>query len=209
MRMRAYLVAAALLTAATAVSAQERDMSYTADFSIEAGTGVQPLHMSFIPGRTYRKELADKGQEVDSKGSFCPLADLTAVLRPRPKTEFTASIGASWYHHRITQYPVFGTDPGGKPRYDLDDGRPAGWKDSAPVFTFTLQWRHLWNPDNALKVYSGLGAGLVFSKYENVLPLPSLTPVAFRYGGRHLYGFAELTLGTMATFIHGGLGWRF
>jgi hypothetical protein len=209
MRARAYIAAAVLLAAAISVSAQEKDTSSDTKYSVEIGTGLQPLHTNLANGWSYKKELAETGQGIDSKGSFCPVADLTAVIRTRPRTEFTLSAGVSWYHHRVTQYSIFGTDPEGKPRYNLKDGTPGGWKDSSPVFSLTFQWRHIWNPDNAFKVYSGLGAGIVFSKYEQPLPAPSLTPAAFRYGGKHFYGFAEITVGTLATFIHGGLGWQF
>ena len=172
MRARAY-IAAAVLLAAISVSAQEKDTSSDTKYSVEIGTGLQPLHTNLANGWSYKKELAETGQGIDSKGSFCPVADLTAVIRTRPRTEFTLSAGVSWYHHRVTQYSIFGTDPEGKPRYNLKDGTPGGWKDSSPVFSLTFQWRHIWNPDNAFKVYSGLGAGIVFSKYEQPLPAPS------------------------------------
>ena len=212
MRLHLILAVAVVLATSTSVVAQEYGASrlpYPKSFSIEAGTGLLPLHMSFIPTYAYEEKLADKGQEAISEGSSYPVLNITGVLRTRPRTEFTLTAGASWYHHRIMQYSVFGIDPEGKPRYNLQDGTYIGWKDSEPVFTLTFQWRHLWNPQNAFVVYSALGAGLVIPTSMDMAPMPSLTPIAFRYGGRHFYGFAELTLGTLATIVHGGFGWHF
>lgn len=212
MRLRTILAAAVVLATATAVSAQEHGRSrlpYPKSYAIELGTGIQPLHMTFIPTYRYEAEIADKGQAVSSEDAFYPVASLTGVMRTRPRTEFTLTAGASWHHHRNKQCSVFGTDPEGKPRYNLNDWTYTEWMDSEPVFTLTFQWRHLWNPQNAFTVYTALGAGLVIPTSMELAPMPSLTPVAFRYGGRHFYGFAELTLGTLATIVHGGFGWRF
>ena len=101
MRARAYIAAAVLLAAAISVSAQEKDTSSDTKYSVEIGTGLQPLHTNLANGWSYKKELAETGQGIDSKGSFCPVADLTAVIRTRPRTEFTLSAGVSWYHHRV------------------------------------------------------------------------------------------------------------
>lgn len=204
MRARLFIAVAALFWLAAAASAQQKP-----GWSLELGTGLQPLHMTFIPSYGYEAKLADKGQAVSSDGAFCPVVSLTGVIRTRPKTEFTASAGASWYHHRNMQCSVFGTDPEGKPRYNLNDWTYTEWMDSEPVFTFTLQWRHLYNPQNAFVLYTALGAGLVFPTSMEIAPVPSLTPIAFRYGGRHFYGFAEFTLGPLAGLVHGGLGWSF
>ena len=212
MRFRLILTVTVLIASATTVPAQTNGdyrLPYPKSYSIEVGTGLQPLHMTFIPSYGYEGEIADKGQAVSSKDSFYPVVSLTGVLRTRPKTEFTASAGASWCHHRNMQCSVFGTDPQGKPRYNINDWTYTEWMDSEPVFTLTFQWRHLWNPQNAFVIYTALGAGLVVPTSMETAPMPSLTPVAFRYGGKHFYAFTELTLGTLATFVHGGLGWRF
>lgn len=208
MRARLFIAVAALFWLAAAASAQQKPV-YGKSFSLELGTGLQPLHMTFIPSYGYEGKLADKGQAVSSEGSFYPVLSLTGVMRTRPKTEFTASAGASWYHHRNKQCSVFGTDPEGKPRYNLNDWTYTEWMDSEPVFTFTFQWRHLYNPQNAFVLYTAIGAGLVIPTSMEIAPVPSLTPIAFRYGGRHFYGFAEFTLGPLAGLVHGGLGWSF
>lgn len=212
MRTRLLVAAIALLCASPMLSAQgkaEGKTQSSMSYSIEAGTGIQPLQMLLAGDRAVREALAPKGQDIDSQGGFYPVINLTGVIRSGHRTEFTLTAGASWYHHKVIQYPVFGTDPEGRPRYDLKNGTPAGWKDSIPTYSLTLQWRHLWNPDNDFTVYTALGAGVVTRRSFGFVPLPSLTPVAFRYGGKHFYAFAELTLGTLASIAHGGLGWHF
>lgn len=186
-----------------------QNVPFEKSYSIEIGTGIRPFQMMINPVRAAQVRLAPKGQDVDTDGSFYPVVNLTGVLRSGWKTEFTLSAGASWYHHRLIQYPSFGVDPNGKPRYDLEHGERVGWMDSIPAFSGTFQWRHLWNPSNAFLVYTALGAGVTVSYFSSFFPLLSLTPVAFRYGGEHFYAYTELTLGPLASFVHGGLGWRF
>lgn len=176
-------------------------------WSVELGTGFRPLHMISAPSRDRYMQLADWGQGIEMDGACFPVLDLTAVLRSHRKTEHCLTLGVAWCHHRLTQYPPFGTDPAGKPRYDLEKGTPAGWTDSAFSFAVTYQWRHIWNPDKPVLLYSGLGVGIVSGSRVSVFP--SLTPIGLRIGGRHLYGFAECMAGPLATALHGGLGWRF
>lgn len=186
-----------------------QNVPFEKSYSIEIGTGIRPFQMMINPVRAAQVRLAPKGQDVDTDGSFYPVVNLTGVLRSGWKTEFTLSAGVSWYHHRLIQYPSFGVDPNGKPRYDLEHGERVGWMDSIPAFSGTFQWRHLWNPSNAFLVYTALGAGVTVSYFSSFFPLLSLTPVAFRYGGEHFYAYTELTLGPLASFVHGGFGWRF
>lgn len=196
------------LTVALTASAQEVSNKFQKMWSVEIGTGVQPLHMTLSPSREVEKEFANQGQTISGEGSFYPVMDITGVLRTAPRHEFTLSAGASWYHHRLYQHAAFGIDPNGNLRYSLEDKTLMdGWKDSSPIFSLTFHWRFIWNPDDAVTVYSGLGLGLVTT--DIVSPVPSVIPIAFRYGGRHFYFFLENMLGPMATLAHGGLGWRF
>ena len=202
------VVLAAMLLGLWAASAQAQAQAQAQEkptWSVEMGTGVRPIFTS--PSRDRYVQLADWGQGIELNGACYPVLDITAVLRSHRKTEHCLSVGASWCHHRLTQYPLFGTDPAGKPRYDMEKGTPAGWTDSACSFSVTYQWRHIWNPDRPVNLYSGLGVGLVSA--DRVFAFPSFTPVGLRFGGRHLYGFAECTVGSLATVLHGGLGWRF
>ena len=200
--MKRVVLAAVLLGLSASALAQEKPT-----WSVEMGTGIRPLHMISVPGRDRYAQLADWGQGIELDGACYPVLDIGVVLRSHRKTEHCLTVGASWCHHRLTQYPSFGTDPDGKPRYDLEKGTPAGWTDSALSFAVTYQWRHIWNPDRPVNLYSGLGVGIVSASW--VFVLPSFTPVGLRVGGRHLYGFAECTVGSLATVLHGGLGWRF
>lgn len=202
-----------LLATATGALCQEQgapvpEQKWQTRFSLELGTGLQPLHMELSPTVDRREALAAKGQEVNREGAFYPVISLSGVWRLKPRTELLLTGGVSWCHHRLTQYDSFGTDPSGRPRYNLSQGRDAGWTNSSPFFTLTVQYRHLWNPDAAVKLHSGAGLGVVFNT-SGALILPELTPIGLRYGGRHIYGFVELTLGPVASIVHGGLGWAF
>ena len=177
-------------------------------FSIEVGTGLQPILTDYLSmDWDYKSTLADKGLGVDRDGALYPMFSLSAVWRPYKRSEFLFTLGESWIHHRVVQYSVFGTDPKGKPRYDLYDGSPAGWTDSPAVTTTTIQYRQIWNPKNAVTLYSGIGIGLIID--DELLACPEFTLLGARYGGEHFYFFAEGTLGLIATFAHLGVGWHF
>ena len=196
-------------------AAAQPDAVFEQTYSIELGTGMPPLYMQLLPYGRVQEELAQKGQQAIDNGAFYPVISLSGVMRCGLKTELTLTFGTSWCYNKLIQYPVFGTDPNGLPRYDLYKGSPAGTLVSSPVLTILLQYRHLWNPKNAFVLYSGAGFGFStgFLQYRGSSPLPNpipaITPIAFRYGGEHFYGFAECTLGPVASFVHGGLGWRF
>ena len=207
MRRSLLLAAVLLMGGAAAASAQEEPV-FPKTFSLEVSTGYQPLHMNYSPSTARKQELAELGQAARKKDAYYPVINLTGVYRPWKRTEFTFTAGASWCFHPVTQYEVFGTDPYGKPRYDLQKGTPAGWKGSTPFFNVTLQWRHLWTPRHMVVLYSGAGAGIVFNA-QHFFPAPSVTLIGLRAGGKHFYAFAECPIGPLATLIHGGLGWHF
>lgn len=185
--------------------------SWKSEFCVQVGTGFMPLHFALpgFGGLTYT--LAEDGQEVSSDGAWHPVISLSFIWRPWRHTEFCFTGGLSWYHHGVTQYRVFGTDPDGKPRYDLNDGTSLGMRNSLFTPTLTVQCRHLWTPDRAVKLYSGGGFGLVPDDDADfkIVPLPAITPIGMRYGSRHIYFFLEYTFSPTASLLHGGLGWRF
>ena len=178
------LLAAALLLGAAAVASAQEEPGFQQVFSFELSTGIRPIHTVDTPSYTRKKELAELGQAINTQDAFYPVVNLTGVWRPWKRTEFTVTAGASWCFHPVTQYEVFGTDPYGKPRYDLQKGTPAGWKGSTPFFNVTLQWRHLWTPRHMVVLYSGAGAGIVFNA-EHFFPAPSVTLIGLRAGGKH------------------------
>ncbi len=176
-------------------------------FSLELGTGLQPLHMTAAPSYKEKEALAELGQLAIESGSFCPVLSLSAVWHVSPHWEMCATGGLSWKHFEYNQYPVFGTGPSGEPRYDLSKGQRAGWKASKPVPSLTAQARFIWSPEWAVTVYSALGLGL--TTVTDLIPMPEVTPIAFRFGKDHFYTFAEATIGPVATFAHIGFGWKF
>lgn len=207
------LAVAILLGTGLLTRAQEVPEISQRTWSIELGTGVIPFHISFIPTRATKTELAQKGQAVgDVICPYFPAFSLSGAYHLRKYTEFRFTVGASWRYYNLIQYSSFGTDPNGNPRYNLNDGSPAGWTVSRPVFSFTIQCFHVWNPGRTAELYSGGGLGFIAGKGNPLtepIPLPELTPIGVRVGGRHLYGFTELTIGPIASLVHGGVGCRF
>ena len=206
------LVAAILLGTCLLVRAQEGPEYAQRTWSIEMGAGFIPYHMTLVPTRAIKEELAQLGQEAGQiMNPYGPAFSVSGAYRVRRWTEFRFTVGASWRYYKLTQYSVFGTDPDGKPRYDLKDGHYLK-TDNASVFSFTLQCFHIWNPGRTAELYSGGGLGFIAGKgssFTEPIPLPELTPIGVRVGGRHLYGFTELTIGPIASLVHGGIGCRF
>ena len=200
------IAAAALLFLSFAALAQEQE-EFAKTFSVEVGTGISPLYMIDTPSRSVQKRLAQKNLVAIDEDCFHPVLTLTGVFRTNLKSEFTITAGTSWNHNKLIECPVFGVDPFGQPRLNIEEGTPAGTLESSPEFSILFQYRHLWNPQNALVCYSGIGAG--FSTAMGFCPIPSFTPLALRLGGEHIYGFVECTVSILATFVHGGIGWRF
>ena len=200
---RLFLSLFALMGLAATVHGQE----FRKTFSLEIGAGMGPAHMYLMNNPTWETEkaLAALGQEARD-GSY-PALTVSGALRTWDRWETVATVGVSWGHFQITQYDTFGIDPEGKPRYDLKKGSPAGSMDLDPLWTLTIQERVYWNPRWKVQPYTGWGLGIVFS--SEIFPLPSVTPVGVRLGGRHVYGFVETPISTYGLLFHGGLGWKF
>lgn len=207
-----FILLAILLGTGLFSHAQEKAGYPQRNWSIEMGAGFIPYHMTMIPTRAIKEELAQLGQEAGQiMNPYGPAFSVSGAYRVRRWTEFRFTVGASWRYYKLTQYSVFGTDPDGKPRYDLKDGHYLK-TDNASVFSFTLQCFHIWNPGRTAELYSGGGLGFIAGKgssFTEPIPLPELTPIGVRVGGRHLYGFTELTIGPIASLVHGGIGCRF
>lgn len=60
---------------------------------------------------------------------------------------------------------------------------------------------------SAFQMYSA--AGIAYVPDSSIPVFPTLTPVGIRFGGGHWYGVAELTIGTTATLLLAGAGYRF
>ena len=211
--MKSMILCAAILLAASASAfasgGKGSDEPFRKIFSLELGTGLQPLHMTLSPSRSEKESFASHGIALTSLSSDldCPVISISEVWRTRPHWELCLTEGISWKIMDSVQYGTFGTDPSGNPRYDLNNGTPAGTKAMLPVGSLSFQARFIWSPKWKVTVYSALGIG--FTTVTEYIPMPLVTPVALRIGGEHFYGFAEATIGPVATFAHGGIGWRF
>jgi hypothetical protein len=154
-------------------------------------------------------ELADNGQTALSDDAWCPAFSLSAAWHTSLRWEWVLTGGISWAHTQMIQYGSFGTDPQGRPRYDLQDPHDIGWKDSSLAGALFFQARRFWNPTQKVKLYSAAGMGYVFDPSRDFGVVPSITPIAVRFGTGHLKFFIENTFSPAATLVDIGLGWAF
>ena len=208
--MRRFLIAMlAVLGAVTTAFGQEEPFRKT--FSLELGVGPGPLHMMFpgvSPDNDTETAWAEQGRRADKSTGYHPAFTLSGAIRTWDRWETVVTAGISWYRSRLIQYEAFGTDPKGQPRYDLTKSTPVGgWADSSPVASLTVQERVFWNPRWKVQMYSSFGLALTTS--SELVPIPSLMPVCMRLGGRHLYFYAETGFSPFASYLHGGLGFKF
>lgn len=190
--------------------AQEEEPAFRKTFSVEVGVAPGPLHMQLLfvsPSWETLEALADLGQDTYESDAIRPAVTLSVSIRTWHRWETVITGCASWSHCPVIQYEAFGIDPQGRPRYDLTKGTRIGWKAFSPVYTLTVQERVFWNPRWRTQWYSGFGLGLTTA--SELVPIPSLVPVGLRLGGSHLYFFAETGFSPFASFVHGGLGWKF
>ena len=216
--MKARLTAlVALLLLSASAYAQEEDPPFFKQFSVEIAAGVlPPIHTIIeVNGTKYDKSFARDGKEPDMEGAWMPALSLSAVWKTARRWEMVLTGGASWCHHKVIQYGTFGIDPQGNPRYNLKDPHPDGWRNSAPIGTLFFQARCFWNPTQKVKLYSAFGGGLVYGGNDHYVldtligVVPSITPIAVRFGTGHLKFFIENTFSPAATLLDVGLGWTF
>lgn len=184
--------------------------AWAQSFSVEVGTGLPSLFTQFP---TLDKEGVFSARGQKAKYKWTPTADVSVVWLATSRWEFALSCGYAQRLYEVTQYQEFGIDPYGQTRYDYSrPGQPLGTKGLKPVETLFFQGRYVWNLvldgiDSV--IYSSLGAGIMTDLDDAVIPVMGITPFAFRISGTHFYFFAEATLSPLATFAHGGFGWRF
>ena len=181
-------------------------------FSVEVGTGIPSLFTAFF---TFNGEDSFYGHGQQPEYKWTLTTDVSAVWRTTSRWEVVLSCGYSQRLYKVTQYPEFGTDPYGQPRYDFSKpGQPLGTKGLKPVETLCLQGRYIWleedglEEDENLSFYTAVCVG-VMTDLNRTIPVAGLTPFAFRISGTHFYFFAEVTVSPLATIGHGGFGWRF
>ena len=188
-----------------------RILPWQKSFSLEVGVGLNPLHMAFFPRRSEEEAMAERGQEYSSKSLNLPAFSLSAVWYTQERDEWVVSLGISRARYNVTQYSRFGWDPQGNPRYNLNEGVTIGPVSTPVVPTLNVLYRAFWNSNPTVTFYSAFGGGLIYmgSGKPALIPLPALTPVGMRAGGKHLYFYLETGLTPLSSLVHGGLGWRF
>lgn len=177
-------------------------------FSLELGTGIAPIHtLMRQTSLSYDYEIADKG--LSPKGQpWSPAFSLSAAWHTHLKWEFVLTGGVSWCHYKVVQYDTFGTDPQGRPRYDLDKPLRSFRRNSEFAGALFFHARRFWNPTQKVKLYSAAGFG-AYWEGKHIQPVPSLTPIAVRFGTGPLKFFIENTFSPAATALQIGLGWTF
>ena len=215
MKVRLTALLALLLLGATAF-AQDEEPPFFKQFSVEIATGLPPIHTLLeVNGSKYDKTLAQQGKKADLDGVWIPALSLSAVWKTARRWEMVLTGGVSWCHHKVIQFGTFGIDPQGNPRYDLYDPHPDGWRDSTPIGALFFQARCFWNPTQKVKLYSAFGGGLVLGGKDHffsdgmVAIVPSITPIAVRFGTGPLTFFLENTYSPAATGFDIGLGCTF
>ena len=208
------LVALALLGVTARAQELEPEEPFLPYFSLEIGTGIAPIHtLVSQSGLSWNHDIADKG--LSPKDSpWSPAFSLSAAWHPTLKWEFVLTGGISWCHYKVIQYDTFGVDPQGRPRYDLDDPRESYRINSETAYALFFQARRFWNPTQKVKLYSAVGFGFYTDKKPStdrgrLTPVPSLTPIAVRFGTGPLKFFIENTYSPAATAWNMGLGWTF
>ena len=201
--MKARLFLCSMLLFASFASFAQEEKS----FSLELGTGFAPLHSLVSGVRSLKGTLASEGQTVSL--IYSPTFALSGVWRINSRSEWLVTGGVTWDYYNVLQYGTFGIDPDGNPRYDLSsEALPAGRKNGDLSASITIRYRRIWNPEKPCSVYSGAGLGYVYFQ-KDVAPAPEITLIGVKYSWTHFQLFLENTSGPHATFLHGGIGWRF
>lgn len=210
MKPRLLALLALLLCGVPAFAQEDDDPPFFPYFGLEIGTGMAPIHtLSNIALFKRAINLTEDGQAREYDGAWCPNLILSAVWHPELRWEYALTADLSWVHHQMIQYDSFGVDPQGRNRYDLHSYQNIGWKDSDFVAAVFFQIRRFWNPTQKVKLYSAAGLGYVFDPTGDFGIVPSITPIAVRFGTGPLKFFIEHAYTPAATAVDIGLGWTF
>ena len=82
------------------------------------------------------------------------------------------------------------------------------------------EYRRIWNPGSKVKVYLAASAGFGVGCYNNCkkeyrpgewsyVPILQFNPVGLSFGGRNVFGFAQLEIGTYLFGGRAGIGYKF
>jgi hypothetical protein len=210
MKPRILALAALMLISVSTFAQEDEDPPFSPYFSLEIGTGMAPIHtLSNVALVKRDLSLSENGQAREYDGAWCPNLSLSAAWHSELRWEWVVTAGLSWVHHQMIQYDTFGIDPEGRNRYDTGSYHNIGWKDSDFVAAAFFQARRFWNPTQKVKLYSAAGLGYVFDPSGDFGVVPSLTPIAVRFGTGPMKFFIEHTYSPAATVFDIGLGWSF
>ena len=219
--MRRFIICLLLISGTAAVSVAQNAAQFPApatwekSFAIEAGAGFAPVHMFLAyPSAREERAFAENGQRVtESRLLRTPSFSLSAIWRTGEKSELVLALSATRMRYSITQYSVFGIDPDGKPRYDLNDSKDAGRTHSPVSTSLSACYRRLWLRDGHWTVYSAIALGLVHTPDKGPGPhvnvMPGFAPLGMRYGWQNLYACVELGFTPAASLSAAGIGWKF
>ena len=209
MKPRLLALASLMLLGVSAFAQEDDDPPFSPYFTLEIDTGMAPIHtLSNVALVKRDLSLSENGQAREYDGAWCPNLSLSAAWHSELRWEWVVTAGLSWVHHQMIQYDTFGIDPEGRNRYDTGSYHNIGWKDSDFAAAVFFQARRFWNPTQKVKLYSAFGLGIV-TDADGLAPLPSLTPIAVRFGTGPLKFFIENTFSPAATLVNLGLGWTF
>jgi hypothetical protein len=209
MKTRLLALAALILWGASAFAQEDIDPPFSPYFTLEIGTGMAPLHTLLNGEWALGYSLSEDGTIADAGHYWCPSFSVSAAWHTTLKWEWVVTAGFSWVHHRMLRYDSFGIDPEGRPRFDSSSPHDDGTGDSLPAPVLFAQARRFWNPTQKVKLYSAVGIGYVSDPSKAFGVVPSLTPIAVRFGTGHLKFFIENAITPAATILDLGLGWSF
>lgn len=191
--------------------AQERFYFEDHQHSITLSTGIPPI----LP-MMYPRGSANNGYTMDGwntgtgyKTHFSYTFTLAYNYQFTKRWEMALVATTCGYIYSQYQHPEKGVNDYGVMTYDWDDSKrqyQGTYLDFRGIIPAAMV-RFYWLARESVQMYSAVGAGLMFS--SPVILYPTLTPVGIRFGKKHWFGLAELTVGSTATILLAGAGYRF
>jgi hypothetical protein len=220
MRKLSLTVFIALLTAVSWSAGAQEELSSPCRYAIEVTCGDGPLFrrmssqsiFSDFPSYEKSRELAEKGQEGVRESVFFPTISVNWVFIGERNTDIVLSARVAWCNYAVVSHPVFGTDPKGKPRYELTESTPVGRENFSPAGTITVSGRHTWASAGPVDFFLAVGGGFCVGPdigNRGIIPEAFFSPLGIKIGHGHFYGLAEVSLGICSPWCQGGIGWRF
>ena len=168
--------------------------------SLEISTGIPPLHTSLL--------MASRNAEVrngfEQQELIRPSLNIAYAFSLSEKLSLHLIVNGSMCQVRISQYPKVSDN-----QYDYSAAPEVHkeWKGPAIAVMGDVRWK--WLRTDVLQLYSALGFGILPGLGLTVPVTPYVTPVGINIGRNRVYGIAELTMSSAASFVLGGIGFRF